>query len=471
MPAAATRTTFHFQEPIARSRARYAPDTVHPDLVSHENGDSVQPSTVRCAAEAVTVFVATSVAVLAIMLPISFASLTSSLHVDLLVFNVPRAMTGAAFVAVITAAITIAIGSVRTARWTALLALVGILVNHLALIPDSTDGHLDGLSLPTLNFIDALLAGVVVGALAVAVWNEPLLRTVYLFGALGGTILGDLTQSPTDPDSDGFSGALGGTLPLWFIAASVLALAYFACTTAAPPRSSTETAIPLAPVFAAVVAFTTTIITALAVASDKTSTPALIIASIVAIAAAAAAATILPGRDGILVLLMSSFSVAGSLVITLPRSGWVDLATLAATAAGLLIGIRTPRPLAAAASVLALACFVLAADVFSPPVTLTAALGCLALGAVAGYCLGTSVPVSPTAGTVGLAILFVPSIGVALSDSSFGHLAYSASWYRTEDVDRGVGPGAVAIVVALGCTVAVLAVLRYRSVPPQIAGP
>ncbi|MFD4461631.1 hypothetical protein [Nocardia sp. NPDC058480] len=431
----------------------------------------MQPSTVRCTAETVTIFVATSVAALAIMLPISFASLAASLHVDLLVFNVPRAMTGAAFMAVITAAVTVAIGSVRTARWTALLALVGILANHLAFIPDSTDGHLDSLSLPTLNFIDALLAGIVVGALAVAVWNERLLRTVYLFGALGGTILGDLTQSPTDPNSDGFSGALGGALPLWFIGATVLALAYFALTTAVPPRSTIETAIPLAPVFAAVVAFTTTILTALAVASHKTSAPYLIVASIVAIAAAIAAALILPGRDGILVLLMSSFSVAGSLVITLPRSGWIDLATLAATAAGLLIGMRTPRPVVAAASVLALACFVLAVDVFAPHATLAAALGCLALGAVAGYCLGTSVPQSPTSGTVGLATLFVPSIGVALSDSSFGHLAYSSSWYRTADVDRGVGPGLVAIVVALGCTIAVATLMRLRAAPPKIVSP
>ncbi len=332
----------------------------------------MQPSTVRTAAEVVTVFVATTVAVLAIMLPISFASLAASLHVELLVINVPRAMTGAAFVAVITAAVTWAIGGVRTAHWSAVLGLAGILINHLALIPDSTDGHLDGLSLPTLNFIDALLAGVVIGALAVVVWDVPRLRPVFLFGALGGTILGDLTQSPTDPNSEGFSGALGGTLPLWFIAASVVALCYFALTSASPPRAATETAIPLAPVFAAVVAFTMTILTALAVSSHKTSAPYLIIASIVAVATAGAAAMILPGRDGVLVLLMSSFSVAGSLVITLPRSGWIDLATLAATAAGLAMGMRTPRPVVAAASVLGLACFVLAADVLTPPATLTA---------------------------------------------------------------------------------------------------
>ncbi|TCJ99279.1 hypothetical protein [Nocardia alba] len=427
----------------------------------------MQRSTVRRAAETVTIFVATSVAALAIMLPISFASLAASLHVDLLVFNVPRAMTGAAFVAVITAAVTVAIGSERTARWTALLALSGIVVSHLAFIPDSTDGHLDSLSLPTLNFIDSLLAGVVIGALAVVVWNEPFLRTVYLFGALGGTILGDLTQSPTDPTSDGFSGALGSTLPLLFIAASALALTYFALTTATPPRTTIETAIPLAPVFAAVVTFTTTIITAFAVASHKSSVPYLVVASIVTIAAAVAAAMILPERDGVLILLMNSFAVAGSLVTTLPRSGWIDLATLAAIACGLLIGIRRPRPLVAATSVVVLACCVLATDFFAPPATLTAALGCLALGTVGGYCVGTAIPQSPTSGTVGLATLFVPSIGVALSDSGFGHLAYSSTWYRTTDLDRGVAPGAVAIAVALGCAVAVLALLRYRSAPPS----
>ncbi|MFD3591432.1 hypothetical protein ACFWU5_01800 [Nocardia sp. NPDC058640] len=426
----------------------------------------MRPSTVRCAVEAVTIFVATSVAVLAIMLPISFASLASSVHVDLLVFNVPRAMTGGAFMAVITGAVTVAIGGVRTARWTSLLALACILLNHLTLANSSTDG-LDGLSLPTLNFIDALLAGIVVGALAVAVWGEPLLRTVYIFAMLGATILGDLTQSPTDADSDGLSGALGGTMPLWFIAASVLTLAYFALTTPAPPRTTAENAIPLAPVFAALIAFTTTIVTALAVAAHKTSAPYLIIAAIVVIAAAVVAALILPGRDGILLLLMSGFSVAGSLVVTLPRSGWIDLATLATTAVALWLGIRTPRPLVAAAGVFALACFVFATDIVHPHAGLTAALGCLALGAVAGYCLGTSVPISPTAGVVGLATLFVPSVGVALSDSDFGHLAYSSSWYRTSEVDRGFGPGAVAMVVALGCAIAVWSLMRHRPATPQ----
>ncbi len=78
---------------------------------------------------------------------------------------------------------------------------------------------------------------------------------------------------------------------------------------------------------------------------------------------------------------------------------------------------------------------------------------------------------SPPSATVGLAILFVPSIGVALSDTTFGHLAYSSTWYRTADVDRGIGPGAVAIAVALGCTVAVIALMRYRTAPPETVNP
>ncbi|MFF2086249.1 hypothetical protein ACFVVM_20925 [Nocardia sp. NPDC058176] len=419
----------------------------------------------RRAAEALTVLVATSVAVLAVMLPISFASLTASVHVDLLVFNIPRAMTGAAFVAVITAAVTMAVGSIRTARWTALLALAGILINHLALIPDSSDGQLDNLSLPTLNFIDALLAGIAFGAIAVAAWNDRLLRTVYLFAAVGATIIGDLTQSPTDARADGFDRVLGGALPLWFVAASVLALGYLAVTDPPSPRASIDTAIPLAPVFAAVVAFSAIIITSQTLASHKTSTPHLIIGAMVVVAAATAAAAILPGRDGILVLSLTGFAVAGSLVITLPRPGWVDLVTLAAVAVGLLAGLRAPRPLLAAASVVVLAGLTLAADLFDPPTAVAVTVGCLALGLVSGYCVGTSVPVSPASATVGLAVLFVPSIGVALSDSEFGHLAYSSSWYRTVDVDRGPVPATVAVGMALGCAIAIAALLRYRSAP------
>ncbi|WP_336081361.1 hypothetical protein [Nocardia sp. SSK8] len=427
----------------------------------------MQPLTeqrLRTAAEAVTVLVATSVAVLAIMLPISFASLIASRHLDLLVFNIPRAMTGGAFAAVITAAITFAVGSVRTARWTALAALCGILVNHLALLPINDDGHLDGLSLPTLNFIDALFAGMVFGAMAVAVWGRPLLRRVYLFAAIGATILGDLTQTPVDEGTDSFDGLLAGALPLWFIAASVVALAYFSITEAPPPRFSLDSAIPLSPVFAAVMAYSTILYTSLALAANKSSLGHLIAVAATVVVATTAAAFVLPGREGLLIPLLASFAVVGSLVITLPRSGWVDLATLAATGAGLLLGLRAPRVLLAAAAVIALGLLTLAADLLDPPATLVATLGCLALGGIGGFCVGTAVPESSPAAVVGLGILFVPSAGVALSDTEFGHLAYSPTWYRTTEVDRGATPATAGIAIAIACTLTLALVIRLR--PP-----
>ncbi|MFE3541439.1 hypothetical protein ACFXK0_00535 [Nocardia sp. NPDC059177] len=425
----------------------------------------MQPLTaarLRATAEATTVLVATAVAVLAIMLPISFSSLAAAQHLDLLVFNVPRAMTASAFVAVLTAAVTVAVGSVRTARWTTLLALVGILVNHLVLLPLNDGRNFNGLSLPTLNFIDALLAGVAFGALAVAVWGTPLLRAVYLFAALGATVIGDLTQTPVDVESHGFAGLLISGMPLWFIAASVLGLAYFAITEAPPPRFSPDTAIPLAPVFAAVLAYSTILVSSLSLAAHKSSAVYLILGSLAVVAAATAAAFVLPDRDGILVLLLTAYAVVGSLVITLPRSGWVDVATLGAVGVGLLAGLRASRVRAAAVCVIALGAFTLACDVFTPPAALAAAVGCLALGAVGGFCVGTAVPVSASSGVVALAILFVPSVGVALSDSSFGHLAYSPSWYRTAVVDRGAVPATVGIGIALGCSAAVLLLLRHR---------
>ncbi|WP_280305736.1 hypothetical protein [Nocardia neocaledoniensis] len=419
---------------------------------------------IRTTAEALTVFVAASVAVLAIMLPISFAALASARRLDLLVFNIPRAMTGGAFVAVITAAITVAVGSARAARWTALIALSGILLTHLALAPTSDPTQVTGLSLPTLNFVDALLAGAALGALAVSVWDEPLPRIVFLFAVPSATILGDLTETPTDKSSAGFAGVLAGSLPLWFIGASVLALAYFAITAEARPHRL-DTAIPLAPVFAAVIAFSTILTTSLALADSEHHVLPLILGAVVVVAAATAAALILPDRDGLLLLLMTGFAVTGSLVITLPRSGWIDVGTVVAVGAGLLAGRRGPRPLFAAAAVVALAMFVLATDVIEPPANWIAALGCLALGAVCGYCVGCAVPASPASATVGLSILFVPSLGVALSDNRFGHLAYSSTWYRTADVHRDATPALIALVMACGCAVVIALLLRHRSEP------
>ncbi|MEV6213742.1 hypothetical protein [Nocardia sp. NPDC051833] len=417
---------------------------------------------IRTAVEAVTVFVAAAVAVLAIMLPISFAALAESRHVDLLVFNIPRAMTGGAFVAVITAAVTVAVGSVRTAKWTAQVALAGILLSHLVLARNVDSTHFTGLSLPTLNFLDALLAGMAVGALAIAVWPSPLLRTVYLFAVPAATVLGDLTEAPTDQTSAGFDGVLAGSLPLWFIAATVLALGYFAATTTTPPRSVLDTAIPLAPVFAAVIAFSVILATSLALAVREITVPYVLAGAIVVVAAATASALILPDRDGVLLLLMTTFAVAGSLVIPLPRSGLVDLATMIALGAGLLLGLRAPRAIIAALTVVALSVFVLATDLLDPPAALNAAVGCLALGAVCGYCVGSAVPRSPTSAVVGLSILFVPSLGVALSDDKFGHLAYSPSWYRTADVDRGPIPATAAIGIALASTAAIVLLQRRR---------
>ncbi|MFC4126477.1 hypothetical protein [Nocardia rhizosphaerae] len=421
----------------------------------------------RTAAEAVTVFVAASVAVLAIMLPISFADLAESRHVDLLVFNVPRAMTGGAFVAVLTAAVTMAVGSARAAWWTALVGLAGILLSHLLLAPDVDSTDFSGLSLPTLNFVDALLAGMVVGALAVAVWHEPQLRAVYLFAVPAATILGDITESPADADSAGFDGFLGGSLPLWVIAASVLALGYLAATTTIHPPATLDTAIPLAPVFAAIVAFSAILGTSLAVSVRAISLPPALIGAVVVVAAATVAALILPGRDGVLLLLMTAFAVAGSLVLTLPRSGLIDVGTVLAVGAGVLIGLRAPRALVAAACVLALSLFVLFTDLFDPPAAPNAAVGCLALGAVCGYCVGAAVPHSPAATTVGLSILFVPSLGVALSDNLFGNLAYSPSWYRTADVDRGPIPAAIAVGIAVSCTAVIALLHRYRPAPAE----
>ncbi|GGK43296.1 hypothetical protein [Nocardia camponoti] len=422
-------------------------------------------ATPRSAAESVTVFIATSVAVLSIMLPLSFSNLGSFVHVDLLVFNIPRVMSAAAFVAVTTAAVLVAASSTRAALWTALLGQAGILFNHLVILPISDRSHFTGLSLPTLNFIDALLAGAVVGAIAVAVWRDRVQRGVYLFAMVGATVLGDLTETPTDGDNDGFDSVLGGTLPLWFVGASVLALGYFAATSGAT-HAITDDAIPLAPVFAAVILFSTILVSALAIAADKDSALTLVIGGVATVLAATAAAFILPGRDGVLLLLMTSFSVAGSLVVTLPRPGWVDGATLIFVGVGLYAGLHWRRPSAAAACVTVMAALTLASDTsFRATPGAVAVIGCMGLGAAVGYCVGTGLPADPASGVVGLVVLFVPSLGVALADPDVDQLAYSESWYRAIGHERGPVPATVAMCVAIGCSLAIALLVRVRPAP------
>ncbi|MGX1812177.1 hypothetical protein ACWIGI_41235 [Nocardia sp. NPDC055321] len=418
-------------------------------------------SAARAGMESAAVFVAAAVAVLAIMLPISYDALSSTLHLDLMVFNVPRAMAMGAFLSVVAAMVLCAFGSARVAAWTALTALIAILANHLLLLPSVNTSR--GPSMTTLNFVDALLAGVLLGALAVAVWSEQILRAAYLFGAFSANLLGDLTQTPDDAaGTHGLHCVLRGALPVWILGATVIVLGYFAGLRGPLRVPGTDFAIRLAPIMAALIVYPAILLTSASLATTENPVT-LIVAPVIIVLAAAVAAFILPGRDGVLLLLLTGFAAVGSLVTTLPRSGWIELVAVLGVVAGLLAGLWWPRVLVAAGGVVLLGVGVMVSVVIDLDPVVAAPLGCVALGVLGGFCLGSAVPVRASSAVVGLAVLLIPSAGIALSDRTYGHLAYSPAWYRTTEVSRSVVAVGVTLAVAVGCALMIALLLSRRT--------
>ncbi|MFI8977370.1 hypothetical protein ACIGO9_31135 [Nocardia asteroides] len=410
----------------------------------------------RTAIEMVMVFVSTSVAALTIMQPIRYSSLSDEVLADLLVFDIPRVMTGGALFAVITAAITAAAGSIRIAWWTAIVALIAILINHGLVLPLAEDAHLGSLSVPTLSFLDAVSAGVAFGALAVGAWVQPLLRAAFLFGAGSAVVTGDFTPPALGADT------VGGTMPMWFIAVSVVALAFLDLTRPHRRFWTPDDAISMAPIFAAVLSYSAVLVTTLVVAARGSSAGTVLACGVVLLGTTVMAALILPGRDGVLLLSMAAYSVAGSLVVTGPRTAWVEVLAFVTVAAGFVVGLRTRSALAGASSVIVLAVYTLVDGSLYPPTALTTAIGCGALGLVGGFSVGACVPRDAASATVGLSILFIPSVGIALADSAIGHLDYAGSWYRTTDIDPGPMPSVVAIGLSCGLCAAVALLVRRR---------
>ncbi|MFE3799010.1 hypothetical protein [Nocardia tengchongensis] len=287
---------------------------------------------------------ATATAGLAIMMPVSYGWFSSEPQkVDLMVRSVPLAMEPGAITAVIAAAAVVSIGSARAAWYTAALALTGILINHLGLSWIQIE------SLTTLNFVDALWAGVVLGCLAPLVWTPSLAGGAYLFGCVSSAVFGDLAQPP--PDAGGprsIERLFGGAPPVWLILVALMLL-----VTHLVARDRRE-AIPgdgpdfsLAPIVSGVVAVFVLARTSRWLAESGDRWSVVVTAVALVLLAAFLAALILPGRDGTLLLLLVGFSAAASAVVTVPRPGWADALVDVTVAGGRAAGgvaVAAPVP-------------------------------------------------------------------------------------------------------------------------------
>ncbi|GAB4583817.1 hypothetical protein [Nocardia sp. IFM 10818] len=414
----------------------------------------------REALEAVAVCLAAVLAGLTVMVPIDptlDSSQASAPWVDLAVFNVPRATTAAAFVAVLAAVFAVMM-SVASAWTSAMLVAVALLGNQV--LWSNEIG-----SQSALTYVDSLWAGALMGLVGTLSWYRRTTASAFLLGALTGILVGDFTPSPTAGEEPSFLDRFLLDSPH---AASVAVLAVLAGACAllyrhrpAPVRRLVDV-IPLRPILAAGIVFPAILLTSEWFAQDGYDMRVLCVGVVLIVLAATAGALILPGRDGMLLLLMVAFAAAGSTPITVPRPDWAVLIFVAAIALGLLVGYRRGLPLVAAAVTAALAVGSIVTVVTGVHGTFTAVLSGTAVAFVGGYCLGAATPLFPSIPPLCIAVLFVPSAAVALWGREFERVAYSPTWYRPTEPVMAVAPGVVALVVTVGCAGGIALLYRVR---------
>ncbi|MEU8894861.1 hypothetical protein [Nocardia sp. NPDC048505] len=414
----------------------------------------------RDALETATVCLAATVAGVTVMVPIDpvvAGAEFSSAWVDLAVFNVPRATTAAAFVTVLAAAFAVMMSAAFA--WTTVTVFAMLLLTDQLL----WNSHLG--SAAGLTYIDSLLAGTIMGIVGTLAWSRRATASGFLFGALTGILIGDFTPAPQPGVPVSFVDRFlldSPALPLGvLLVAAAMACALANWYRSAPVRRLADV-IPLRSIVSAGIIFPTILLTSEWFARDGNDLLVQIVGVVLIVGASLLAALALPGRDGMLLLLMVAFAAAGSTPTTLPRPDWASALFVVAIAAGLYTGYRRGLPLLAAAATAGLAVLSIVTALTGAHGTPLAVSSGLAVAFVGGYCLGAAAPLFPTVPALCLAVLFVPSAAVALWGRDFERVAYSPAWYRATEPARALAPGLVALAITAGCAAAIALLYRLR---------
>ncbi|MBL1078307.1 hypothetical protein JK358_28260 [Nocardia sp. 2] len=414
----------------------------------------------REALEVVTVCLAAAVAGLTVMVPIDPTvgeTVRAPGWVELVVFDVPRATMAAAFVVVLGAVFTVMM-SVSAGWAVATLVSAGLFVDQVL-----WSGEIGSQSV--LIYVDSVLAGMLMGAVGTLAWYRRPTASAFLLGAMSGVLLGDFTPAPAPGEQLSAVQRFvldSPTLPV----AGLLVVLAAACAFTHRRQPATVRklvdVVPLRPALVAGLVFPTILLTSEWFARSGRALPVLVVGVVLIVLAAFAGALVLPGRDGMLLLLMVAFAAAGSTPITVPRPDWTILIFLAAVAVGLFAGYRRGLPLLAAALTGALAVASLATVLTGAHGALLAVASGTAVAFVGGYCLGAATPLFPTIPPLCVAVLFVPSAAVALWGRDFERVGYSEAWYRPTEPARALAPGVVALAITAGCALGIAALYRIR---------
>ncbi|MFI9510129.1 hypothetical protein [Nocardia sp. NPDC052566] len=416
--------------------------------------------------DAVAAFLATVVAGATILLPTTFpwAINAQSFEIERLTLSVPHGAAAGVIVASAVAALVTA-ANWSVAGWvTAALGLIGILANHIA-------GHDVGAAgaLTTLNYVDAVCGGVTLGGLGAVVLHR---RATALGFALGGAsllVIGDLSQAfhligyrPGDAGNLPIWSVLE-TPPLWLVAVTVPLVASSALLNrSAVVSRRTPRELSLPPVLAALVLGLALVGAANWLAGHHPHPGQILLAALVTVLAALCAALMLPGRDGVGVLLAACLIAANAALGPISRPGWSIPLLVALTGAGLLAGVWRPSVRAAFAAVAGVAGYAaLTATEYTGRDPLVTGLGSAALALAAGYCCTSARPRRTPSAVLAMSTLFLPSIVGTLHTN------------RPDLVPEGIHvnapvpaatAGLTALAITLGCVLAVAALYRLRPI-------
>ncbi|WP_369636496.1 hypothetical protein [Nocardia sp. JMUB6875] len=430
----------------------------------------------QVAAETITALVTATVAGLALALPIDFGwtSQTSALQLDLLAYSLPRAIAAGVLVAMIAAVLTTTLGSTRVAWGTTVGGLLVLGANHT--FGHAADPHS---SLSTMNFIDSLAGGLVLGALGAAVLHHRLSAFAWTLGVLISLLLGSVNPVPR------VGGGIDQTTadhwhasdmpPMWMLALA-LALCVFGFLTNRnhPVAQRLSIELPLAPILAGVVLVLVTLASAEWLARHGDSLAGIGLAVVTAVATAIVAAMLLPGRDGEIVLLAVGLSAVGAATVAAELPAWSIPLLVAVTAFGMWAGSRYGTALGCLAGAI-----VLGLSTALAPDTDQAWLVVGGAGVISwliGFGLTSARPRYVPSRVLGTMVIFVPSAVLGMRDYvARGHYALQSgqnAMVCTVTSDGGSAtPGWTAVLIAAGCLGGVLALRRARPLPATTESP
>ncbi|GAB2701178.1 hypothetical protein [Nocardia thraciensis] len=425
--------------------------------------------------EMVTAFLATLVAGMSLMLPIDFAWTTDStaLQLDLLAHSLPRAIAAGAIIALIIAVFATTVNHGLAAWGSALCGSILLLVTHLV---GRSSGP--GTSLATLNFLDSIAGGILLGGIAAAVLRGRLQVFGWTLGALGSIVVGAALPVPHgndlgDPTRFGRWPAVDSPPP-WLIGATLALVALG--TLANRHRTQVErrsVELPMAPILAGLVYVLVTLFGTEWLTRRAEDSIDIALSVGATVVAGLIAAMLLPRRDGTLVLLAVALAAVGSAIMPSYLPGWSAAPLVALVAMGIVLGFRRPNPLFALLILTALALYcALTLGIDSHDRARNIVTGVvLALGA--GYCFGSAAPRYNPTRVLGVAIVFMPSVVLALRDhvsrGDFTDVTVEAGRWYVCQLPNATSPVPywTALAITIGCLVGLIALRRLRA--PAVA--